>query len=179
MSDYVNEPEGQPHVQKTRTRTNEFAGYGALIGLILAGISYASEKQLPGEDRGVSYAIGRLVGGMAVGAFIGAVIGSLKKVTLTERSEPAPAASEHLQTLPPLRSSGLGSLAQSARHKSLNTARRILLWVGILTVVVNGIFLLIIPGQVHKELENEFRKQHGAGAVPDAVEVKELEEMVI
>jgi hypothetical protein len=41
----------------------------------------------------------------------------------------------------------LGSLAQSARGKQLNQARGILIVIGILTIVVNGIFLALAREQ--------------------------------
>jgi hypothetical protein len=58
-------------------------------------------------------------------------------------------------------SSSLGSLAQSARGKQLNTARWLLIVVGILTVVFNGIAFSTIEGEVDKAIQNEINKHHG------------------
>lgn len=48
--------------------------------------------------------------------------------------------------------SGLGSLTQSARTGQLKTARGILIAIGVLTVVVNGIFLFLAEEQVNTEV---------------------------
>jgi hypothetical protein len=59
----------------------------------------------------------------------------------------------------------LGSLAQAARGKQLNQARGILIAIGILTIVLNAIFLALARDQVEKEAEAEIAKQGGRGRV--------------
>ena len=61
----------------------------------------------------------------------------------------------------------LGSLSQSARGKQLNNARNLLLFVGILTVVINGIFLFMVEQQV-RDLETQLATQ-GLQADHDAL----------
>ncbi len=48
---------------------------------------------------------------------------------------------------------GLGSLAQASRGQQLKSARSTLIAIGVLTVVVNVIFMAILPGQVRQELQ--------------------------
>jgi hypothetical protein len=47
---------------------------------------------------------------------------------------------------------GLGSLAQASRGQQLNSARTTLIVIGVLTLVVNVIFMALIPGQIRSEL---------------------------
>jgi hypothetical protein len=49
----------------------------------------------------------------------------------------------------------LGSLAQSARTKQLKTARGILYFVGILTVVVNVAFVIFAEQVVNSQIDKE------------------------
>jgi hypothetical protein len=67
----------------------------------------------------------------------------------------------------------LGSLAQSARQKQLNTARGILLAIGILTIVVNVAFYFMIESQVNEGINAEIRKLP-PGMVADPVKLAEL-----
>ncbi len=72
----------------------------------------------------------------------------------------------------------LGSLAQSARSKQLNMARGILLFIGILTVIVNAVFFAMIEQQVDNEIQAEIRKLPPGMAVNQA-EVARLRETAI
>ena len=58
----------------------------------------------------------------------------------------------------------LGSLAQSARGKELNTARRILIIVGVLYSAINGFLIYNVPN----ELEQALRLQQIDPAMADA-----------
>jgi hypothetical protein len=70
---------------------------------------------------------------------------------------------------------GLGSLAQSARGKHLNQARGILIAIGVLTVIANGVFFFLVPNMVHEEIQKEIRKA-GPGANFDPAKIKEVED---
>lgn len=72
----------------------------------------------------------------------------------------------------------LGSLAQNAREKKLNSARTLLLVVGILTIVVNGVMLLIMPQQVKDAINKEVAKA-GPGMVVDQVKMREVEQTLL
>jgi hypothetical protein len=75
--------------------------------------------------------------------------------------------------------SGLGSLAQSARGKHLNQARGILIVIGVITILFNGVFgLFLAPDIVRKEIQAEISKA-GPRAVIDQAKVKEIEESEI
>ncbi len=52
---------------------------------------------------------------------------------------------------------GLGSLAQSARSKKLKQARGILIAVGVLTLILNGIVLALLVSQKNK-IDNEVKR---------------------
>ncbi len=67
----------------------------------------------------------------------------------------------------------LGSLAQKARGKRLRSARTILFFLVGLTVVLNGIFLFLIPMMVQNELEKEIRDAGGYNRV-DPAEVEQI-----
>jgi len=67
----------------------------------------------------------------------------------------------------------LGSLAQSARMKELNTARNILLVIGVLTVLVNAIQIPMARDQVHKAIQAELAKQGVAGFPPHVQQFEE------
>jgi hypothetical protein len=58
----------------------------------------------------------------------------------------------------------LGSLAQSARGKELNTARSLLLFIGFLTMAVNGFMFANAEKEVDKVIQAELTKA-GPGAV--------------
>jgi hypothetical protein len=70
---------------------------------------------------------------------------------------------------------GLGSLAQSARSKHLNQARGILIAIGVLTVIANGVFFYLIPNMVRDEIQKEIR-QAGPAVRFDPAKVKEAED---
>lgn len=68
----------------------------------------------------------------------------------------------------------LGSLSQAARGKQLRTARGILLFIGVLTVVANGIFFAIAESQVDKALDEEVQQARRQGMMVDQVKLKEI-----
>jgi len=72
----------------------------------------------------------------------------------------------------------LGSLAQTARHKSLKQARVILIVVGVLTLLVNFFLFANAEREVREVIEAE-KKQAGPGAVFDPAELKKQEESLV
>ncbi len=64
-------------------------------------------------------------------------------------------------SLPPLnpQSAGLGSLAQSARSKKLNQARGILIVIGVLTIILNVVFIAMGRHMVQEHIKKELQKQ--------------------
>jgi hypothetical protein len=73
----------------------------------------------------------------------------------------------------------LGSLAQTARLRQLNVARGILLFIGILTILVNGISMFAIRGAIEKEVDRELAKQGLSRIMADQVKLKELEDNAV
>ena len=73
-------------------------------------------------------------------------------------------------------SDGLSSLAQTARSKQLNTARNILLFIGILTIAVNAFFVAMAKSMVDSQMEAELRKPQYRGLVIDHEEVNLIKE---
>lgn len=69
---------------------------------------------------------------------------------------------------------GLGSLAQAARSKQLNSARNILIIVGLLTVAVNGIFVFLAEKMVDEQFKKEMNQLRQQGMVFDQGRVAEL-----
>lgn len=69
---------------------------------------------------------------------------------------------------------GLGSLAQAARSKQLNSARTILLVVGFLTVLVNGIFVFMAESMVDRQFDSELADLRRQGIEVDNDKVEEL-----
>ncbi|MGI9428430.1 MAG: hypothetical protein ACR2NM_07225, partial [Bythopirellula sp.] len=69
---------------------------------------------------------------------------------------------------------GLGSLTQAARSKQLNSARTILIAIGILTVLVNGIFVFLAKQMVDDQFEQELSDLRQQGMVVDESKVEEL-----
>jgi hypothetical protein len=80
--------------------------------------------------------------------------------------------------LPPLQT-GLGSLGQEARLKYLNTAKWIMIVVGILTVAVNGFQFATVEKIVDAELDTELKKQGVARHQVDPVVYKQVRETAI
>src|SRR5437764_2736668 len=74
--------------------------------------------------------------------------------------------------------SGLGSLSQAARGKHLRQARRILVIVGLLTLVFNGAFFVFAPAIVHGMVEREVKK-NAPGQVVDRAKVQEFEDTLV
>jgi hypothetical protein len=64
-------------------------------------------------------------------------------------------------------SSELGNLAQSARTKQLKTARGILYFVGVLTVVVNAALVYFAENLVDSEIKKELANVRGQGIAID------------
>ncbi len=69
----------------------------------------------------------------------------------------------------------VGSLAQSARSKDLTNARRILIIIGVLTVVVNGVQWGMVQDQVREAFAAEVKAIEAQGMVVDEEEVTRLE----
>lgn len=90
-----------------------------------------------------------------------------------------PSEGNELGSLAKPADTGLGSLAQSARGKQLKTARTIMIVVGVLTIVISGIVLAIIPSQVKKEIDAEVSKIKAQGMVIDQAEVKAAEQQEV
>ena len=80
-----------------------------------------------------------------------------------------------MSEIPP-QSSGLGSLAQSARGKQLKTARGIMLFVGILTILFNGFLFFNAENEVKKVTQDEARK---AGGAVHPAQVRDFEATVL
>jgi hypothetical protein len=76
-------------------------------------------------------------------------------------------------------SSGLESLAQAARLKKLRTARGLLLFIGILTVVVNAVMFGIIEKQIDEQIEKEIAKVRQQGMIVDQAKVEEVRSTAI
>jgi hypothetical protein len=75
-------------------------------------------------------------------------------------------------------SSGLGSLSQSARRKHLGQARGVLIAVGVLTLLVNGIFFFLAEGMVHDQIQKQVRAA-GPQMAFDQAKLRELEESAV
>jgi len=73
----------------------------------------------------------------------------------------------------------LGSLAQAARGKQLNQARGILLFVGILTIIVNGIFLFLLPSQIKQGIDKETADARAKGMVVDQAKLEGIENQAL
>ncbi len=93
--------------------------------------------------------------------------------------DPLPPENTELGRLANPAGTGLGSLAQSARSKKLKQARGILIAVGILTIIVNGIGLALLPSQVKNELDKEINKVKAQRMVVDQAKVKEVEAQIL
>jgi hypothetical protein len=72
----------------------------------------------------------------------------------------------------------LGSLAQSARQTSLKQARGILIVIGLLTLVLNGIFFANAENEVRQVIDAEKAKL-GPGMVVDPAKAKEAEQKLL
>jgi hypothetical protein len=99
----------------------------------------------------------------------------------SRRMAPADQVADRPRGLAPAKGRGkLGSLAQAARIKKLNEARNILLFVGLLTIAFNAVFLALARDNVKKELENEIAKAGGRGNVQiDPVKLQEAEDHAV
>lgn len=74
---------------------------------------------------------------------------------------------------------GLGSLAQSARKGHLKTARGIMFFVGVLTLLINGGLLLGAESMVESEINQEVRKLQAQGMEFDPAELAKLKESAV
>jgi hypothetical protein len=74
--------------------------------------------------------------------------------------------------------SSLGSLAQSARSKNLKNARWILIIIGVLTIIVNGLMLMNVEHEAEDAIKAE-TKRLGPGMVVDQEKAREFKETVI
>jgi hypothetical protein len=73
----------------------------------------------------------------------------------------------------------LGSLAQKARGKKLKEARTILFFIGLLTILWNGGFLLAIPHSVEETINREIIKQGGFDRVDPVLVEQARNELLI
>jgi hypothetical protein len=73
---------------------------------------------------------------------------------------------------------GLGNLAQSARGKELKSARMIMFFVGVLSLLVNMFVFSSAEGEVQKEIDKEIAKL-GPGFEVDTDKVKELKDQAV
>jgi hypothetical protein len=73
----------------------------------------------------------------------------------------------------------LGSLTQAARQKQLNTARGILIAIGILTIVGNIIFYFMVESQVNDVIKAEIAQARQPGFVIDESKVNELRQAAV
>jgi hypothetical protein len=91
-------------------------------------------------------------------------------------SHPCDRHLERTRPMEPLapKPSGLGSLAKSARGKHLTTARRVLLGVGILTILVNGALVVFARQFIGAQIHQEFRQEQAA--IPNQAQMRELED---
>jgi hypothetical protein len=98
-------------------------------------------------------------------------------------SEQSQADGNHPEQAPLLGSlseqASLGSLSQAARHKQLNTARGILIGVGILTFLVNLAFFTTIESQVDEVIKNQVDALHKKGLQEDPASVAAFRSKVI
>jgi hypothetical protein len=75
--------------------------------------------------------------------------------------------------------SGLGNLAQSARTKQLKTARGILFFVGILTVIANAALVWFAQAVVDSQIEAELKTLRAQQMVIDQAAVDEFREQAV
>jgi hypothetical protein len=78
-----------------------------------------------------------------------------------------------------LEGQALGNLAQSARTKQLKSARGILLFVGILTVVVNVGLIVFAESFVNAQIDREVSDLRGQGMEIDNTALKDFREHAI
>lgn len=69
---------------------------------------------------------------------------------------------------------GLGSLTQAARSKQLNSARTILLVIGVLSILANGVFVVMATKIVDDQFTKEVVELRRQGMIVDQVELKKL-----
>ena len=74
---------------------------------------------------------------------------------------------------------GLGSLAQAARSKQLNSARGILLFVGVISIAANAVFYFLAEKMVDDELKKEVATLRGQGMIIDQTKLGEIRESAV
>ncbi len=83
-----------------------------------------------------------------------------------------------IDAVPPPGAATLGRLAQSARGRELKSARGILLFVGIVSALVNGFFVLSAENAVQAEIDKELAKL-GPGFVVDQPKLQALKSQAV
>jgi hypothetical protein len=73
----------------------------------------------------------------------------------------------------------LGSLSQSARLKSLNVARVILILIGVVLAILAGVDMSTMRDQVKELLNNQVQDLRGKGMVVDPVKLQEIEDRAV
>jgi len=74
---------------------------------------------------------------------------------------------------------GLGNLAQSARTKQLKSARAIMFFVGVITIVANAGFMIAAETLVDREIEKEVANLRGQNMIVDQAAVAEFRETAV
>src|SRR4026209_2134515 len=75
-------------------------------------------------------------------------------------------------------SSGLGSLAQSARSKELRSARMIFILIGVLTLAANAVGLAMLDSQVDEAIKAELKAQNISASDVDPQEMARARESI-
>jgi hypothetical protein len=73
----------------------------------------------------------------------------------------------------------LGNLAQAARTKQLKTARGILFFVGVITVLANAALIFFARNLVNSEIEKEVANLRGQGMEIDQNAIDEFREQAV
>jgi hypothetical protein len=98
-----------------------------------------------------------------------------------EASAPAAASDpEHVMAAPSAAQAlpGLGRLAQSARSEKLKSARGIMWFVGIMSILANGVLFALAAGQVDDAIEKELAKLPNRAFV-DQAKIKEVKDQAV
>jgi hypothetical protein len=74
---------------------------------------------------------------------------------------------------------GLGNLAQSARTKQLKTARGILYFVGIVTIIANGALIYFAESMVKSKLDSEAAQLRSQGFRIDGEKLREIQDQAV
>ena len=76
-------------------------------------------------------------------------------------------------------SDGLGSLSQAARSKQLSSAKAILIFIGVVTILGNFVFLLLSQSAVDREIDAEVNELRGQGMEFDEEKLQEYRGQVV